>query len=46
MAILKLLRQAPWSARIGLLIVLAYVFVAIFAPLLAPYGQTQVVGDA
>ena len=33
------------SARIGLFIVLFFVFCAIFAPWLAPYGQSQIVGD-
>jgi len=40
----KLLRSSPWSARIGLLVILLYVLVAVFAPLLAPYGETEVVG--
>ncbi len=39
----KLLRQSPWSARFGLLVIFGYVFVAIFAPWLAPYGETRVV---
>ena len=33
------------TAWIGLLIVAAYLFVAVFGPLLAPYGQSQSVGD-
>ncbi len=33
------------SARIGLLIVVFFAFCAIFAPWLAPYGQSQIVGD-
>lgn len=33
------------SARIGLFIVLFMAFCAIFAPWLAPYGQSQIVGD-
>jgi peptide/nickel transport system permease protein len=40
----KLLRQSPWSARFGLLVIVSYVFVAVFAPWLAPYGETRVVG--
>ncbi len=34
-----------FSARIGLFIVLFFAFCAIFAPWLAPYGQSQIVGD-
>ena len=33
------------SARIGLLIVLFFTFCAIFAPWLAPYRESQIVGD-
>ncbi len=33
------------SARVGLMIVLFFVFCAIFAPWLAPYGESQIVGD-
>ncbi|OLS62669.1 ABC transporter permease [Pseudomonas putida] len=39
------LLRAPLSAKFGLLVIVAYVVVALFAPLLAPYGETQVVGD-
>ena len=42
---LKLLKQAPWSARIGMAMVLLNFLTAIFAPLIAPHGETQVVGD-
>jgi len=45
MAFFNILRQSPWSARIGLGIVLGNVLVAIFAPLIAPYGEPEVVGD-
>jgi peptide/nickel transport system permease protein len=34
----------PWSARFGLLVIAIYIFVALFAPLLAPYGEAEVVG--
>jgi len=40
----KLLKSAPWSARFGLLVILFYVFIAVFAPVLTPYGETQIVG--
>jgi len=39
------LRHAPVSALFGLVVILLYVFVAVFAPVLAPYGESQVVGD-
>jgi peptide/nickel transport system permease protein len=45
MAFIKLLRQSPLSARIGLAMVLINVFAAIFAPVIAPYGETEIVGD-
>lgn len=45
MSLLTQLARAPLSAKFGLLIILLYVLVALFAPLLAPYGETQVVGD-
>jgi len=37
-------RSAPFSAKLGLLIIATYVVVALFAPLLAPYSETEVVG--
>ena len=42
---LKLLQQSPLSARIGMGIVILNILVAGFAPLIAPYGETSVVGD-
>ncbi|KAB0465041.1 ABC transporter permease [Pseudomonas tolaasii] len=45
MSLLTHLAKAPLSARFGLLIILLYIAVALFAPLLAPYGETQVVGE-
>jgi len=45
MAFLKRLRQSPLSARIGLGMILINVFVAIFAPVITPYSETEVVGD-
>jgi peptide/nickel transport system permease protein len=40
----KLLRQAPWSARFGMLVIIIYVIAALFAPVLAPYSETEIVG--
>jgi peptide/nickel transport system permease protein len=45
MAFFKLLRQSPLSARIGIAIILINIVVAIFAPVIAPYSETEVVGD-
>lgn len=44
-SIWKALWKTPLSAKIGLLIILSYIFVAVFAPLLAPYGETEIVGS-
>ena len=38
-------KDLNFSARIGLSVVLFMAFCAIFAPWLAPYGQSQIVGD-
>ena len=43
---LKLFWTAPLSAKIGILAILAYAFVALFAPLLAPYAETAIVGGS
>lgn len=45
MSLLSQMARAPLSAKFGLLIILLYIVVALFAPLLAPYGETQVVGE-
>lgn len=41
---LRLARGAPFAAKIGLLLIALYSFVAIFAPVLAPYPEAAVVG--
>lgn len=38
------LRQAPLTAWFGLIVILLYLFAAFFAPLIAPYGETDLVG--
>lgn len=45
MSLLSQVARAPLSAKFGLLIILLYVALALLAPLLAPYGETQVVGE-
>ncbi len=42
---LKLFRQAPLASQFGFVIVSTYIFVAVFAPLIAPFGETEIVGD-
>lgn len=39
----KALRTAPLTASFGMLMILVYIVVAIFAPLIAPFGETEVV---
>jgi peptide/nickel transport system permease protein len=36
--------QAPLSAKFGMLIIACYFLAAVFAPLIAPYGEAEVVG--
>ena len=42
----RMLRKAPVSAWFGLAVVLIYAICVIFAPLLAPFGQGEIVGRA
>ncbi len=39
----RLLTTAPFTARLGMVVVTIYAFVAIFAPWIAPYGEVDVV---
>jgi peptide/nickel transport system permease protein len=41
----KLIRQSPWSARIGIAMVSITILMAILAPVLAPYKEAEMVGD-
>ncbi len=43
---IQALRGAPVSARFGAVVIAIYVFVALLAPLLAPFGEREVVGNA
>ena len=38
------LKKAPLSAKFGLVVIAGYVFVALFAPVLTPYGESEIVG--
>jgi peptide/nickel transport system permease protein len=42
----KLFRSMPLTASFGVLTILIYAFVAIFAGILAPYGQEEILGAA
>ncbi|MEQ9487681.1 MAG: ABC transporter permease [Alphaproteobacteria bacterium] len=41
----KLWRLAPWSARFGFIVIVVYIFLAFFAGIVAPYGETEIVGS-
>jgi peptide/nickel transport system permease protein len=43
---LRLLKSAPGTAWFGMIVIVIYGFLAVFAPLIAPYGESQVLGDA
>ena len=45
MQVWQIIMKMNWASRLGLLVVSGFGFCAIFAPWLAPYGQSQVVGD-
>lgn len=38
------LKKAPMSAKFGLVVIFGYVFIALFAPVLTPYGESEIVG--
>ena len=40
----RTLREAPLTAIFGMLVILLYLLVAVFAPLLAPFAEREVVG--
>ena len=42
---LKTVRKIPPTALFGLVVIAIYVFVAVFAPFLAPYPEREVVGS-
>jgi len=45
MSVLQIITGMNWASRLGLLVVSGFGFCAIFAPWLAPYGQSEIVGD-
>ena len=42
---LKGFMKAPLTSQLGMVVVMVYAFVALTAPLLAPFGETEIVGD-
>jgi len=41
----QIIKDMNWASRLGLFVVSGFGFCAIFAPWLAPYGQSELVGD-
>ena len=44
--IAKVMRNAPLTASFGLFVIVVYVAAAVFAPVIAPYGEAEVVGSS
>jgi peptide/nickel transport system permease protein len=42
---LKSFKQAPLTSQLGLVVIIVYAFVALAAPVLTPFGETEIVGD-
>ena len=42
----KVMRNAPLTASFGLFVIVVYVVAAIFAPVIAPYGEAEVIGGS
>ncbi len=40
---LKAIGKAPLSAKFGLVVIVFYVFIALFAPVLTPFGESEIV---
>jgi peptide/nickel transport system permease protein len=45
MSFIKLLRQSSFSGRLGLCMVAICLAAAVLAPVISPYGETEVAGD-
>ncbi len=44
-SLIKFIQKAPWSAKIGIIILVINIAVAAFAPVISPYGETEITGD-
>lgn len=42
----RTLKSAPFSAWFGMIVILLYALCAIFAPLIAPYSESEIIGKA
>ena len=42
----KVMRNAPLTAAFGLFVIVVYVAAAVFAPVIAPYGEAEVIGSS
>jgi len=45
MSFFRAIGRLPWSVRIGLFILFFFAMCILFAPWIAPYGESQIVGD-
>jgi peptide/nickel transport system permease protein len=45
LALLRSIRRMGWDARLGVSVIVLYAIAAIFAPVLAPYGEASIVGE-
>lgn len=43
--VIKVLKTSPMSARFGMIVITISLLVALFAPLLAPYGESEIVAE-
>ena len=42
----KVMRGAPLTASFGLFVIVVYIVAAVFAPVIAPYGEAEVIGSS
>ena len=42
----KVMRNAPLTASFGLFVIIVYIVAAVFAPVIAPYGEAAVIGSS
>ncbi|MCA0433745.1 MAG: ABC transporter permease [Proteobacteria bacterium] len=42
----RLLKSAPFTAKFGMAVIAFYIFCAIFAPVITPYGEAEIAGKA